>query len=350
MLSDLTRQSSPMFRTVTFAYFGAVFSLSRSISTAVTGLLSKIELQQPIFLDHPVLFPCLIISLPIFVTFVFCWLFLRESVVIKLESVQLNSATPDPVEETELTMSNGVQEIFKDPQLQKLNAVYCLNMFANGALIIGITLFTTHNIEEGGMGMSAFGSGMAMFQFGAVAFVFQVTIFKHVVKYFGLRKTFCIFGCLGLGIGVASMPLASIVLRHSQSTWAWTVSWLCLSLSLTFCSVGHMTLLPVHMTMLSNSSNPKIYGLTQGLNQSLGSLMRGASPIVFGAFFSFTAKRHVLPLTYLILGALYWIGYFIGISLSDAVEQSRDDTSVVEKQELEMSETNKNADKQKDTV
>ena len=75
-MADLTLNTPAEFRQTTFAYFGAVFSASRALVTALTSFTSQYQPNK----DIPYFFPLLVASIPIFCTSLFAFLYLPESV------------------------------------------------------------------------------------------------------------------------------------------------------------------------------------------------------------------------------------------------------------------------------
>jgi MFS family permease len=180
----------------------------------------------------------------------------------------------------------GLLVIWRDPLLLRVVLTFTLHSFLNGGLLFALILLYSLSIEDGGLGFSPQENGGTMFLFGGIAVVYQLFVFKWVVKRMSVTRVYQM-GTGLLMVGTLTVPTPLLFSDSRPATWV-VIALLCVVLG-----VGFMSGLPVLSTMLANSSDPQRYGLIQGLAASGANLTRALGPIILGmlvsAFFAFRA-------------------------------------------------------------
>ena len=142
----------------------------------------------------------------------------------------------------------------------------------------------------------------------------QVCYFKKLMRkygslmsYIGVGTVTLTSGCLLLPVGI--LPLLSAcedgATHCSIPTVNTVLSWAILVVALCLTAVGFMTCMPVVQVMLINIADNRIQGLTQGVAQSVSSLLRAVGPFTSGFAFSYFAGHSKPYMMFAVLAVGY---------------------------------------------
>lgn len=309
-MADIAIDMDSNRRNLAFAYLGACFSLARSMSSALTGGLASIP-HQWFFPSTPYFFPMAGASVPIFMSLLAVVFFFRET----------RSAAPA----TQHSIGAGLKLIAKNKLLNYVFGMYGLSNIGNAGILILLVLFGAHPVEKMGLGLTVGGVSVCFWIFGSTAFIFQFTCFKSIVKRLGIRKTYAIFGGGSLTLACLLAPTSALPLYYNVPH-ARMFSWFILVPALTFSGIGFMTLSPCINAMMMNATDPSMFGLASGTGQSIGSLLRGCGPLIFGPLFSATSSNNTYY-AFVVLAGFYLPGFIWGFFLPEELERSRSEAA-----------------------
>jgi len=109
----------------------------------------------------------------------------------------------------------------------------------------------------------------------------------------------------------------------SESQLAGAEYWLVLAPCVFFMGAGLMLCLPVLTTLVSNATLPEIQGMTQGMTQSIASLLRAFGPFAVGILFSVTYAGHGPAIIFGLLALVYALTLHLTYCLPARVEKRR---------------------------
>mmetsp|Transcript_34577 Transcript_34577/g.55932 ORF Transcript_34577/g.55932 Transcript_34577/m.55932 type:complete len:636 (+) Transcript_34577:94-2001(+) len=319
-LSDVV---PPVDRAVVFAYFGAIFALSRAFSSALAGLLTGFSFNFGPFVRFPFAFPCLLGSIPLLVTFILSILYLPESNQSVLRSVN-NKEVTDQLKKRGGSLVEGIRAMWTNRVLMRLFVVNCVHGFGNGSILLALVLLPTLPKHLRGLGFGTMEVGVAYTYFGLAGCAYQFIFFNRALKRIGLLHLY-LTGLLASVIGCLMYPLSALPFYFGGTTgWTGVLTWSILLLATTFIAIGFMCGLPIVSTMLSNAADPEIQGLTQGTAQSFGSLIRALGPMASGVMFSMSLSLNFPELLFIVLAVTYGLCLLTAYPLPVSVEQPRE--------------------------
>eukprot|EP00276_Gloeochaete_wittrockiana_P005709 CAMPEP_0184657856 /NCGR_PEP_ID=MMETSP0308-20130426/22178_1 /TAXON_ID=38269 /ORGANISM="Gloeochaete witrockiana, Strain SAG 46.84" /LENGTH=426 /DNA_ID=CAMNT_0027096215 /DNA_START=361 /DNA_END=1641 /DNA_ORIENTATION=+ len=307
-LTDISPRS---LRPMVFAWYGAVFALTRSLSSGASGLATA--LPVPIGFQHfPYALPCLLVATPLGFVFTLAVLYLEDVRVPRKRDIG-----PQP------SLWQGLKSVFGDATLRQLVLMFCIHSFGNGGVLVALVLFSSASRTEHGLGFGALENGVLYMFFGLVGFCFQVTSFKAAVRRLGLRATYRV-GTMLSCLGAFLLYTSSVVAPHTEQISSYKqliVPWVLLLLFTAHIAIGFMIGIPIIGTMLSFAAEDEKQGLTQGTAQSCASLARSMGPFISGVLFTGARGLHNPSLALLIMiGTTYFLAFLASIGLSSRVE------------------------------
>ncbi len=118
--------------------------------------------------------PCLVSSVPMLLIAVAVIAWLPAKPQQHAPVVDSEHASPADVVQQHFTMREGLRMLASNHDVMWLTAVFSLNSFCNGSILVLMVLQMSLPRFENGYGLTPSGAGGYLFLFGAVAFVFQV--------------------------------------------------------------------------------------------------------------------------------------------------------------------------------
>eukprot|EP00741_Cyanophora_paradoxa_P019117 tig00021126_g18458.t1 len=312
LLADLTEGPA---RARLLTLFGAVFALSRTLSSALAGALTLLPTPHALA-ARPYALPCLIAALPLLVLLAAALCALPEPPPRRLGPAQGSREASG--------LGAGLRRIGRSPVLMRLLLVHTLQSFANGGMLLALVLLPTLPAPAGGLGFGPLETGLSYAWNGLVGVVFQAVFFGPLLRRRGLARMYragtliSVAGCLL--IPLAPAPLAR---RHPpHSTGALAGAWGVLMAANTLVGVGFMLGLPTLSSLLSFAADPAAQGLAQGTAASLASAAKALAPPLCGALFSAGAARGHPGALFLLLAAVYAASGLLALALPHRLEDS----------------------------
>jgi len=314
VVADLTKGKH---RIVAFGYLWSVFSIARTISGSLGGILS-VESIQPFTLDgNRFFFPCLIGGSFNLLTLFLCWFCMPETnKFIQVEdtedqdeeSLAPSSSSSSPSHSPLQKFFDGVKLIREDPLQLLLLVVYSLTSFSNGA-IFAIFLFSlTEPAEDGGLGLSTLGAGLMISWSAFVGITYQFTSFKKVSSILSNYDMFrlALFSFLICCIAYPFSTLPNYINPPSIILGSILAAFFSI-----FQSLGMMNALSVVTSMQSNITPPQIQGLALGASQTLSSLCRAFAPLLVGMLFDALSTIRLGTYAMWGVGVCYFVCYLL---------------------------------------
>ncbi|KAF2072294.1 hypothetical protein CYY_006401 [Polysphondylium violaceum] len=300
-------------RPVVFAYMGSVFALSRCLSSAIGGFSVKIAGNS----TNPYLLPCIFGGSFVLLSGLLILVFHPETHP-KLAKKSITEEIVEPtlnVEQKEYSFFEGLKLITKNRTVLHLMVMGSLNSFANGGLLLGITLFASLKRPEKGLGFNSFKIGILFTVFGLVGFAFQLLFFKRLSKSLGLKKQY-LMGMILLSTSMLLYPViyTGYLIQGEAIVWVFSI------FVVIIMGIGWMQAMSILQGMVANASDPKIQGLTQGSYQSLNSLLRALGPMVSGSIFSLSINWSAPFILFIVLAQFYLACGKISTSLTESVD------------------------------
>jgi len=240
-ISDVVPQKD---RTKAFGVIGAAFGLGFIFGPSIGGVIN--EFYGVAGVGY---FAACLGTL----NFILAWLFLKESLVEKSDSIEL--------------FPNPFKDLVRFKHIPEVNALFTINfVYVLGFSMMQITatlLWAEH------FGLSEMHIGYTFAYVGLLAVIIQGGLIGKFNSWFGERNLLVI-GTLLAAIGLFGMPFVP--------TDHFSLELVCM----TFLSLGNALLTPTVSSLLSSFAPEGMQGKILGTNQSVGSLARVVGPAVGG--------------------------------------------------------------------
>jgi DHA1 family tetracycline resistance protein-like MFS transporter len=240
-ISDVVPQKD---RTKAFGVIGAAFGLGFIFGPSIGGVIN--EFYGVAGVGY---FAACLGTL----NFILAWLFLKESLVEKSDSIEL--------------FPNPFKDLVRFKHIPEVNALFTINfVYVLGFSMMQITatlLWAEH------FGLSEMHIGYTFAYVGLLAVIIQGGLIGKFNSWFGERNLLVI-GTLLAAIGLFGMPFVP--------TEHFSLELVCM----TFLSLGNALLTPTVSSLLSSFAPEGMQGKILGTNQSVGSLARVVGPAVGG--------------------------------------------------------------------
>jgi MFS family permease len=165
---------------------------------------------------------------------------------------------------------------------------FFLGSFSNSASNVAWILITQELTKYGGLEFTPLLTGVIFLIYGLFCFIFQITLFKRFMTYFGLMATYRIGGfaqiiqCVLMAIIVYTNALMVNFTAGERNAAVWTL----LVLFTIVVAIG-FTCISVAQTMIVNVTlDMKAPGIVQGVIGSADTLGRALGPIIIGLIYS----------------------------------------------------------------
>jgi len=187
--------------------------------------------------------------------------------------------------------------------------LYGLNSFANGGILLALSLIITLARAKSGFGFGPRGAGVVFAWFGAASFLVQLFVFRRFAAKLSSKRLYLVGGGL--------LCFSCILLPWAAGFVSDYVMWTALLLDMIMLGAGFMGALPTVNAILANATDPRMRGFTQGAAASIGALLRGSAPLLCGILFAASISRDAPYVVFLFLGAVYMICLAIALSLPE---------------------------------
>ncbi|EGG14994.1 hypothetical protein DFA_09814 [Cavenderia fasciculata] len=265
-------------RPAIFAYLGAIFALSRCLSSTLGGIVVKLAENT----ENPYVYPCVLGGAIVLTSSVLVFI-LHPETHPRFAKPGINANQEDFNKQggKQYTLKEGLKLLAQDHSLVLLFIIGSINSYNNGGLLLSIVLYASLPTDKHGLGMDPSENGIIFSVLGLFGFLFQITFFKKLSRKIGLKKQY-LLGSMLLAVGMAIFPLTFMGYIVQGKAMVWVLLMIIVPIN----SIGFMQCLPIVQGMIANASRTELQGLTQGTAQSLNSLLRSFGPTISGALFS----------------------------------------------------------------
>ncbi|TFL01704.1 major facilitator superfamily domain-containing protein [Pterulicium gracile] len=315
------------------AFIPITWALGLTIGPVIGGLLSRpadrwsFFAKIPLFVQFPYFLPCLVASaIPLF-TFIFCYLYLEETLPAIIEKKSpgtassggdANSEISDSSSQTVKSGSSGNEFSFWSLLTMKQVFVPIMNhsflALMEQSFNVLIPLVYSTSIPNGGLGLVPFVIGLIMGVVGFVNGMFQLALLSKSIARFGARGLYIVcyatvlFAILAYPIGNA---MARVTGSMNPSAWAVLVAQ-------QFCNIPIYAAYGCSFMFIVNGAPTKgSLGATNGLAQMMSTIMRTIAPFFASSLFSVSIEKNIMggTMVYWVLCALGTIGLYLSLFL-----------------------------------
>lgn len=298
MIIDISNNEN---RAILIGYISAAFSISKSLSSAIGGVVVAVEKKRNS--DNPYIAACVLGGVILIVALV-GGLLLPET---RKKRESANSANSQ-----KKGLIAGIVAIYSDRLVAVLVTMFGIQSFCNGSSNVIYILLMEERKENNGLGFTALEIGIFFTIFGISCFLFNVFFFKKLIEKFGLYKVHMI-GALFQTIQTLIFPLATVPYMINKNASFYWVYAIC-SVQVLVSTIGFMLLANTIQSMIVNVTDKSRQGLVQGTAQSVNNLARAIGPFVMGALFTLSIRTLKASYTTFLLSAvLYALAAVIGL-------------------------------------
>ncbi|KAF8207046.1 major facilitator superfamily domain-containing protein [Mycena galopus ATCC 62051] len=243
--------------------------------------LGKIEILR----EHPYLLPCLVAGSIAFLSFVFAFFGLKETLPSALERRRNTPQSASPQ-----STPPPMRELLTKPVLIALTShglLYFCNM-ANDALV---PLFFATPIQFGGLGLKPHDIGLILSICGISNALVQAFFGGRIIRHFGARRIF-IAGFCGLAVEFAMYMLIGFLARRAGRVDVMVGLALACQLSCTF--VIYFSFATTALFIMDAAPSRASLGSVNGLSQMVGTLLRSMAPSFASSLFALSAEHHLV--------------------------------------------------------
>jgi len=270
-LNDIT---IPVNRSRMFGYMGAVWAISRALSSFASAIMTKNKKKGKD--DGEYLYACILAAVVLVIASIFAFIKLRrvpssgtaasqmkkqnQEELGKSDAMSEKTAFSPPASINEPPKHNAFINYFimsgkvlRPKGMKSLFTLMFLGHIGNGAFWSILTLFQGLPVNHHGLGFDSFQIGMSLGQLGVCGFVFQVCIAKHALRLLGSsRRIWSFLGCVPFAIGMAIYAFLGIYDVGSEVN-----RWAVMIVGNIFLGIGYTLLLPAGVTMMTNATTDK---------------------------------------------------------------------------------------------
>ncbi|KAF9056710.1 major facilitator superfamily domain-containing protein [Rhodocollybia butyracea] len=313
MVGDLSDASN---QATVFPIYALAWPIGSITGPIIGGMLSNPAdtygsfFQNSIFSRHPYFLPGLVSGVLALLCVLFAYFYLEEvssfvqrrpslmckSAIISLSELsplnELSSDAPQP----EFTLI----ETFSIPIIRVLAiSVFSLNM--NGvAFDFLFVLFCYTPIENGGLSFSPLTIGYVLSSAGIIYSFLQIVIMPVVLKRVEAAKLYFI-AVASWPVVFATLPFLNVIASHGlvaetgdMTPFSTFILWIGVGLVLTASKVGSVAYILSLILTKTNSSNPALLAVSNGIISCAMSLARIISPVLSSFIFSISIEYHLL--------------------------------------------------------
>lgn len=273
-LADVTQYGPVIHRQLAMGYLTASFSLARTVSAAIVGVVFSFTENIGGWLEFTI--PCAVAAVPLIVTSVVMGVWLPNDAAISAMNAAKRASRSSPstvtvelvaigatpkqalndtadtesedhsllskgkgsVQATEsvsarIPLATGLRMMLSNGNVILLTIINAINSFCNGSLLVVQVLVLSLHRESCGYGLSPSAVSVAIGYFGGIAFLFQVRYYKRVLLSMGPLKAYITMGTLFLSGGtcvtvcVCEFERVSLLLRRSTGMckYLWVYVW-----------------------------------------------------------------------------------------------------------------------------
>jgi MFS family permease len=276
-----------------FALMPVVFSIGATIGPFIGGTLARPSGRFPMFhgafwKKYPYFLPCAVSAAYSALAFLLGAVFLKETLpkaiyVPDTENRESNNTKPSRESPVPL------RELLVFPILISISN-YATLAFIEIAWLALLPLFYSSPIEHGGLNFSPSTIGVLLGIFGLANGVFQAFFFAKFIKRWGAKNVFIIGMSSFLPIFLL-FPVMNLLARR----WGHSpIVWMAVACQLVTAMVMDMAYPSIFIFITSASPNKRSLGATNGLGQTVVSVLRALGPALSTSLFALSLEHNLL--------------------------------------------------------
>ncbi|KAI0316454.1 MFS general substrate transporter [Amylostereum chailletii] len=307
-LAELTDKTN---RAQGFSLMPVMWASGATIGPFIGGVFSRPHdrfpniFQNPFWEEYPYFLPCVVAAAFTSIAFVLVALFLKETVHGRSRIEGSNKNSPRHDEEIPsdiLADASPISPVTNVPEkTEPLNAIltrpvllavsnYAMLALLDIAFACMAPLFYSTPIALGGLGLSPASIGLFMGAWGVVNGLFQYFFFAKIVQRIGTRRV--------LFIGMAMFiplflwfPCANQIARHHGLT---TPVWIAMGVQLMSMVIMDCAYGCTFIYVTTASPSKRLLGATNGIAQTVTSIMRAIGPWMATSLFAFSLDKNIV--------------------------------------------------------
>ncbi|KAG6860744.1 hypothetical protein C0995_008009 [Termitomyces sp. Mi166 len=330
---------------IAFGWLPAMWSTGITLGPLIGGTMAQPAVRWPdtlghiqFFRDYPYFLPCVTAGGIAFISFLYAYYFLNESLPSAIqrqkrveagkaqrclvqdqpyaplldprEPVTAYGARQEPTVDSN-DSATGARILDAPPPLLSLlsrdliiglvnHGFYC---FLDQSHTVLLPLMLSTSIQHGGLGFDSFTIGMIMGIWGISNAIFQLVSFSRIVKWLGPRTTYR-FSFMFFITSFGAYPLMSVLARRTGH--ANTHVWFVLVIQLTLHCFACMSYPCAQLFILDAAPGNSALGAVNGLSQMMSSVVRTPAPTIASSLFSLSQGMQLLG-GYLVYAVIIWI-------------------------------------------
>ncbi|KAG6849103.1 hypothetical protein H0H93_011279 [Arthromyces matolae] len=343
---------------IAFGWLPAMWSTGITLGPIIGGTMAQPGARWPDTLgriqflhDYPYFLPCVTAGGIAFISFLYAYFFLKESLPSAIQRQKQREAEtakrrfaqqrqdaplllPQPAmaeygtmqEAAKSSDSNDVTTSSRTcdapPPLRSLlsrdlviglvnHGFYC---FLDQSHTVLLPLMLSTSIQHGGLGFDSFTIGMIMGTWGISNAIFQLLAFSRVIKWLGPRKSY-ILSFMFFFTTFSAYPLMSVVARQRGCVDG--LVWCILVTQLTLHCFACMSYPCAQLFILDAAPGNSSLGAVNGLSQMMSSVVRTLAPTIASSLFSVSQEMHLLGgyLVYAVIIMIVGTGWSMSLLL-----------------------------------
>ncbi|KZP23803.1 MFS general substrate transporter [Athelia psychrophila] len=321
MMSEIT---DPTNIAQGFALMPVVWSVGSTIGPLIGGTLARPYDRFSLFhtafwQKYPYFLPCAFAAAFSAVVCIFIVFLLDETVtrqpprtVGDSSAVESNTDSAESAEQTAQEAPVPLRELLTHPVILSVS-VYSLLAILEIAMLALFPVFYSSTIEYGGLGLSPSTIGIILGAFGLVNGLFQFLFFSKIISRWGVKA-------LLMTAMTAFMPLFAMFPLIHYMAWQWGMTpivWVGIALQIAIAIVMDMAYGCVFIYLSAAAPNRRSLGATNGMAQTVVSIVRAVGPAVSTSLFAVSVKHNLLGgyAVYLILIVLSGMSLFVVVRM-----------------------------------
>ncbi|KAG1821052.1 major facilitator superfamily domain-containing protein [Suillus subaureus] len=305
-----------------FAWLPLAWSTGYALGFLIGGVLSDPAAKwpnsvgrYPLFHRYPYFLPCIVAASVSISSWFITLLFLKEwrrqkvghaaaTIHDKPADAQVDGL-PRMLDEAEIAspVSTSVESTRTDFRSILIPGViipvlhYGLLSFVDQCMLVLIPLMYSTSRSLGGLGFSSNTIGLVMTVWTMLNGTIQVYTFPRLLRRFGPKRLYITSFTFFL-ITFSTYPLMNYMAKRNMEVGMWLI--LCVQLAAYI--VAYNTYSCIILYVNNGAPSRELLGATNGLAQTLGSMMRAIGPIAVSSLFALSLENNLLGGT-----AVYWI-------------------------------------------
>ncbi|KAG2075375.1 MFS general substrate transporter [Suillus decipiens] len=306
-----------------FAWLPLAWSTGYTLGFLVGGILSDPAAKwpntigrYPLFHQYPYFFPCIVAASVSIFSWLITLLFLKEVQSNNKSDMRATTVHDKPAgdqvgvlprmpDEAEIAspVSSSLESGRTDFRSVLIPAIlipvlhYGLLCFVDQCMLVLMPLMYSTSRPLGGLGFSSNTIGLVMSAWSMLNGTIQVYAFPRLLRQFGPKRLYITSFAFYL-ITFSTYPLMNYMAKRNMEAGMWLI----LCVQLVAYIVAYITYSCIILYVNNAAPSKDLLGATNGLAQTLGSVMRAVGPTAVSSLFALSLEKNLVGGT-----AVYWI-------------------------------------------